>query len=185
MKEYPLLSGGTSILPAAHNATLWKAILTGKPDPVRAVYNHGNNMLLAFSNSNKVKKALLSLDFIVVTDLFMTPTAEIADIVLPAASWMERSMVHRYDQISLNSVHLQQKTVDLEECWSDYKILIELSKRLRFLEMLMFNSEEGYYNFILKPSGMTWQEFKKKGVISTSMTYLKYEREVLILLQVK
>ncbi|MFC1892726.1 molybdopterin-dependent oxidoreductase [Chloroflexota bacterium] len=173
-REYPFLAGEESHFPSAHNATLWKAILTGKPYPVRAMYNHGNNMLVAYPNTNVVRKALLSLDFLVVTDLFLTPTAEIADIVIPAASWMERSMVNASDQMSLNNVHLQQKAVELDECWSDYKILNELAKRLGFGE-LMFDSEEGYYDFILKPSGMTWREFKKKGIITVPMTYRKYE----------
>ena len=46
-KEYPFFAGEPCVLsPSAHNATLWKAILTGKPYPVRALYCHGNNMLL-------------------------------------------------------------------------------------------------------------------------------------------
>lgn len=175
-KKYPLLAGEDSMFPSAHNAIVWKAILTGKPYPVRAMYNHGNNMVVANPNSKMVIKALLSLDFFVVADLFLTPTAEIADIVLPAASWLERSMVNGSDQVSLNNVHLQQKVVELDECWSDYKILNELAKRLGFGE-LMFDTEEGYYDFMLKPSGMTWQEFKKKGMLSLPMTYRKYEKD--------
>lgn len=175
-QEYPLLSGKFNFFPSAHNATLWKAILTSKPYPVRAIYNHGSNILLAFANTNIVRKALLSLDFFVVVDLFMTPTAEIADILLPAASWLERDMAHANLEVSYNTVHLQQKIVQIGECWSDYKILNEVAKRLGFGE-LMFNTEEDYCDFVLKPSGMNWQEFKKKGILTVPITYRRYERD--------
>jgi len=174
-REYPLLSGEFNFFPSAHNASLWKAILTSKPYPVRALYNHGSDIILSFANTNMVMKALQSLDFFVVADLFMNATAEMADIILPAASWLERSMPHSNPQVSYNHVHLQQKVVELGECWSDYKILNEVAKRLGFGE-LMFNTEEDYYDFVLKPSGMKWQEFKEKGILSVPMTYRKYEQ---------
>ncbi|MCG6536172.1 MAG: molybdopterin-dependent oxidoreductase, partial [Syntrophales bacterium LBB04] len=173
-REYPLLSGPFNFFPSAHNASLWKAILTSQPYPVRAIYNHGSNILLSFANTPMVTKALRSLDFFVDADLYLTRTGELADIILPAASWLERSMVHSNPQMSYNHVHLQQKVVELGESWSDYKILNEVAKRLGFGD-LMFNTEEDYYDFILKPSGMTWQEFKSKGIISVPMAYRKYE----------
>ncbi|MFC1929933.1 molybdopterin-dependent oxidoreductase [Chloroflexota bacterium] len=176
-KEYPLLAGEACLRgPSAHNATLWKAILTSKPYPVRAVYCHGNNMVIAYANTKIVTKALLSLDFFVVADLFLTPTAELADIILPAATWLERDCVGMHEQVSHNSAHLQQKTVEIEDCWTDLKILNELAKRLGFRE-LMFENDEEHCNYILKPSGITWEEFKKKGVISVPYAYRKYERD--------
>ena len=176
VREYPLLSSAYNFFPSAHNASLWKAIITSEPYPVRAMYNHGNNMLLAYGNTNMVRKALVSLDFFVVADLFLTPTAELADILLPAASWVERSMVHANLQLSYNIVHLQQGVVELGECWSDYKILNEVAKRMGFGE-LMFDTEEDYRDFVLQPSGMSWREYKKKGGISVPITYRKYEED--------
>lgn len=174
-REYPLLSGPFNFFPSAHNTSLWKAILTGNPYPVRAIYNHGSDILLSFANTNMVMEALRSLDFFVVADLFLTSTAELADILLPAASWLERSMVQSNPQVSYNHVHLQQKVVELEECWSDYKILNQVAKRLGFGE-LMFDTEEDYYDYVLRPSGMKWKEFKEKGIISVPMRYRKYEQ---------
>jgi len=45
--------------------------------------------LISYANSKEVYESLMTLDFMVVMDLYMTPTAELADIVLPAASWLE------------------------------------------------------------------------------------------------
>ena len=61
----------------------------GKPYPVKAFLVFGNNTLTTYANSSLVYESLMKLDFMVCADLFMTPTAELADIVLPAASWPE------------------------------------------------------------------------------------------------
>jgi anaerobic selenocysteine-containing dehydrogenase len=121
-----------------------------------------------------VMDALRSLDFFVVADLFMTDTAKIADIVLPAGSWMERSGVSNNDQTSINNFHLQQKVVQHGECWTDYKIFNEMAKRLGFADR-MFPDDEAYFDFVLEPSGMTFEEFRKVGVISVPYTFKKYE----------
>lgn len=173
-KEYPLLASGESLVPTAHNATFWKAILTGKPYPIRALYCHGSNIVIAYANTKMVTDAILSLDFFVVADLFMTDTAQLADILLPAATWMERDAVTENLQVSYNNIHLQQKTIEVEECWTNYKILNEMAKRLGFGDR-MFPSEEAYCDFLLKPWNMTFQDFKKKGIISVPYSYRKYE----------
>lgn len=177
-KEYPLLAGeaavGVGTDPSAHNAALWKAILTGKPYPVRAMYSHGNNMALAYGNTKMVTKALRSLDFFAVSDLFMTPTTELADLLLPAATWLEKTAVSSWYQSSYNHIHLQQKVVEYEECWSDYKILSELAKRFGVGE-LMFNSEEEYCDYLLEGTGLTFEELKKQGVVTVPFAYKKYE----------
>jgi len=174
-REYPVLAGEKSIIPSAHNLLVWQAILTGKPYPIRAMYNHGHNMVICYPNSKMALEALLSLDFLVVTDLFMTPTAEIADIVLPAASWIERSRPVIDDHASYDSIHLQQKVVQRGECWSDYKILNELAKKLGFADR-MFDTEEDLFDFLLEDYKITWQEFKEKGIVNIPLIYQKYEK---------
>jgi len=174
-KEFPFLAGEVCLLqPSAHNYKTWQAVLTGKPYPVKAIYCQGNNMLVSYANTKMVRKALLSLDFLAVADLFMTETARIADIVLPVGTWMERSAVTQNDQTSITHFHLQQKVVQIGECWTDFKILNELAKRLGFSE-LMFPTDEAYFDFILSPNGMTFEEFKKIGFISVPYSFKKYE----------
>lgn len=173
-KEYPLLSSEYSPMPSAHNYSLWQAVLTGKPYPIRAVYCQGNNMAISYSDTKLVTKALKSLDFFAVVDFYMTPTTELADLILPAGTWMERSSVTEGNQLSYNQLHFQQKVAQIGECWSDFKILIELSKRLG-LEEFMFSSEEEYFDYLLKPSGLSWQEFKKRGRLTVPFEYRKYE----------
>ncbi len=174
-KEYPFLAGEVCVLqPSAHNYTTWQAILTGKPYPIKAIYCQGNNMLVSYANTKMVRDAIMSLEFFAVADLFMTETAKVADIVLPVGSWMERSSVTQNDQTSITHFHLQQKVVQIGECWTDFKILNELAKRLGFSD-LMFPTDEDYFDFILSPNGMTFEEFKKIGFISVPYSFKKYE----------
>ena len=65
------------------------AIKTGKPYKIRALLAHANNSLLSMPDALHTYECLKELEFFVYMDFFMTPTAELADIVLPAALWAE------------------------------------------------------------------------------------------------
>jgi len=70
----------------------------------------------------------------------------------------------------------RRKAIELEECWSDHKIVIELAKRLGLRQAFWDNVEE-YLNYILSPSGMKWSEFAEAGFLQTPLRYKKYEKE--------
>src|SRR6201997_3370098 len=57
---------------------------------VRGMYMMGENPFLSDPNINKVRKALAALDFLAVQDIFLTETAEFADVILPASSYLEK-----------------------------------------------------------------------------------------------
>ena len=61
-----------------------------QPGGVRGMYMLGENPFLSDPNINKVRKALSALDFLVVQDIFLTETAEFADVILPATSYLEK-----------------------------------------------------------------------------------------------
>ena len=70
----------------------------------------------------------MNLDFIAIADLFMTPTAAMADIVLPVASQFEFNDIGHYG-LGHGYILARPKVVDPpEECWPDMKILNELGK---------------------------------------------------------
>jgi anaerobic selenocysteine-containing dehydrogenase len=147
-----------------------------EPYPVKAIYCHGSNMLRTYANTKMVTEALMKLDFFVVADLFPTETAAMADVVLPAASWMERSNATRSEQTSINHLHLQQKVVERGECRTDLSILNELGRRLG-LAGRMFPTEEAYFDFVLRSSGMTFKEFRQQAVVSFPQMFRKYESD--------
>lgn len=57
---------------------------------IKAMYCMGENPFLSDPNINKVRKALMALDFLAVQDIFLTETAEFADVILPATSYLEK-----------------------------------------------------------------------------------------------
>ncbi|MET8994346.1 molybdopterin-dependent oxidoreductase [Amycolatopsis sp. NPDC004169] len=78
----------------------YRAALDGVPYRARALVNFGANLVLAHGDSACGRDALGALDFFVHTDLFMNPTAEQADIVLPATSAWEAEAVRIGFEIS-------------------------------------------------------------------------------------
>ena len=80
-------------LTSAHPNLIWRAMLEGKPYPVRSLIVMASNPLLTQADTNLVYRALKSLDLLVVLELFKTPTAMLADYILPVAGIMERPLL--------------------------------------------------------------------------------------------
>ncbi|MCJ7596072.1 MAG: molybdopterin-dependent oxidoreductase, partial [Desulfobacterales bacterium] len=86
----------SSYMPACHIPAIWRAILTEKPYPVKALIVGGNNPLMAFANTKQTYRALKSpqLELFAVVEQWLTPSAALADYVLPAANWLEMPLLH-------------------------------------------------------------------------------------------
>lgn len=85
-----------------HGPSLYRAMITGKPYPVKAMITAASNPLVTQPNTKLVYQALKSLDLYVVHDFWLTPSAEIADYVFPCASWLERPAIYDFqDHLSL------------------------------------------------------------------------------------
>lgn len=154
---------------------VWRAILKGEPYPVKAILIFGSNPVITRANAREVYEALRKVEFMVVADLFMTPTAELADIVLPVASWLEHNNIADYWKRH-GYVFARQKVIEpIGECWSDHKIFNELGKKLGYKEYFWEDVDESL-NYILKPAGITWEQFKEVGYLKGPMEYRKYEK---------
>jgi formate dehydrogenase major subunit len=81
---------GTTDLDPKRGLTVTEIIGSALKGGVRGMYMLGENPFLSDPNINKVRKALSKLDFLVVQDIFLTETAEFADVILPASSYMEK-----------------------------------------------------------------------------------------------
>jgi anaerobic selenocysteine-containing dehydrogenase len=103
--------------------------------------------------------------------LFLTPTAELADIVLPVTMYLEMDNIH-----ARSTASVIQKVSHLGECWSDHKILNELGKRLG-LGKHFWNDEMQMLDFLMKPSGLTFDEFRDVGFIEGNKAYRQYDRK--------
>lgn len=173
--EFPLLCSKFSPVPCAHMPTLWETIATGEPYPVKAALIFGSNAVVSYSNTNRVMEAVDKLDFLAVADLFMTPTAEMADIVLPASSWLERDNVISSFQASPTYTFVQQKAVTFEEALSDVDIICRLAEKLGLGQYFWKDADE-LYNYLLKPTGMTLDQFKMRKRLYAPIEYRQYEK---------
>jgi anaerobic selenocysteine-containing dehydrogenase len=152
-----------------------KAILTGKPHPIRMIYIQGGNPLLSYANSKETFEALKKLSFLAVSEIFLTPTAQMADIVLPAATNFEFDDIGHYG-LPHGFILARSKVVEpLGECWSDSKILNELGKRLG-LAQYFWNDLGECLDDVLKPAAMTYDDFKNIGMLKGKWEYRSYEK---------
>ena len=113
---------------------LYRGILEQQPYAVRGLVGFGANLLLSHADGQRGREALAALDFYVHADLFMNPTAELADIVLPVASAFEREALKIGFEISAEAqslVQLRQRVVEPRgEARSDTEIVFDLACRL-------------------------------------------------------
>ena len=179
-KEYPLISGYEAKSPFVAAPLAMEAVRLGKPYPIKAMFCGSGNPVVQLQNTKRVWEALKNnLELHVVADLFMTPTAELADYVLPAATWLERDEtcdVHYFG----NYMSIRQKVIEpLWECWHDMKMTIELVKRIPWAnkKAVPWNNVDEFNEALVKGTGMTFQELKEKGYLIAPLKYKQYEKK--------
>lgn len=147
-----------------------KAILEEDPYPIKAAMFMVSNPLVSWPDSGETHRALMKLEFIAVSELFMTPTAAMADIVLPAAWGMEHEELGYWPGWH-EEIRSYPKLADPpDECWPDTKIINELAKRLGLAEDFWEDDNEAL-DLMLKPSGLSYETFKKQRVMKPSQEY--------------
>jgi len=106
------------------------------------------------------------LDLLVVADFFMTPTAELADYVLPATTWLEREEC--CDLQHMNCASARQKAVEpLYECRDDLEIMLSLIQRIPWRTNRWFvEKSRECYEWLLQGTGLDFDGFKRKGYLS-------------------
>ena len=138
---------------------LYRGILERQPYGVHALAGFGANLLLSHANGRRGREALKALDFYVHADLFMNPTAELADIVLPVASPFEREALKIGFIVSPEAqslVQLRQPVVDPQgEARSDTQIVFDLASRLGLGAQFWNGDIQAAYRFQLGPSGVS------------------------------
>jgi len=112
-------------LPESVGLTLMEMIESAGRGDMRAMFVMGENPAFNLPGSKDVTKALGNLDFLVVQDIFMTETAELADVVLPALGWPEKEGTF----VNLERrIQLLHKAIDRKDAIEDWKILGKLCR---------------------------------------------------------
>lgn len=148
---------------------LYQAILDEVPYQLRSLVIFGSNILASHEDTDSVLEAISRLDLIVVADMFMTPTARHADVVLPASSWLERDQIVEFNSY----IAARRKVATLGECRSDEEIILDLGSRLG-LDRHFFESVDAALDAKLAGLGLTWEQFKGIGYLPNVKRYRKY-----------
>jgi len=136
------------------------AVLENRPYPIRAMITMGTNPVEIWPNTTRTIETLKKLELLAVIDLFMTETAEMADIVLPAASFMEDWQMKDYSTQGLSLLTIGEKAIEpIGNSLPVWKILAGLSKNMGYGKYFTWEDTPDLLEYLLKASGHTLGEF--------------------------
>jgi anaerobic selenocysteine-containing dehydrogenase len=136
------------------------AILTGEPYPIKAMIVSASNPVITWPGGRKLERAMDELEFLAVMDLFMTPTAEKADLFLPAATFLERvELCDYYGTLQgVPYVAIRRRLFEAGDAVSDLDFWIELAKRMGYGAHFPWAGAAEALDFALEPSGLSMAE---------------------------
>ena len=142
----------------------YAAALEGRPYRARGLVNFGANLVMAHGDSARGRDALAALDFYVHADLFMNPSAEQADIVLPVTSAFEAEGLKVGFEVSQEAQSLVQLRAPLVpprgEARSDLQIIFALATRLGLGAHFWDGDLDAAWRHQLAPSGVTLEQLR-------------------------
>ncbi len=162
----------------ANPTSVFRAMAHEDPYPVKAFFALGNNALLSYPNQHQILKGLLNQELIVAHEIFMTPTAMLADYVLPGDVFSERN--HVADAWSWGTrLSLSQKAVEPPaEASSTFQFWRDLAHRFGFGEHFPWSSIEDVLDHRLSRSGRTFAEFEAETYMEAPPPNLHKYRNV-------
>lgn len=146
------------LIPEAQAIHLPFQIKSQAPYPVRAVLAFGMNHRM-WPGSDYMRDSLKMLDFLVDVDLFMTDTARLADLILPACSSFERSELKFYPEQHV--IWTSPVIKPIGESRPDVDIILDLASRLAPADSLLQKGYEECMDWILDPAGLKVANLKK------------------------
>ena len=155
---------GVTDLPDKVGLTVTKMVPMAHDGEMKAMYIIGENPLVSDPDLNHAEKSFGNLDFLVVQDIFMTETAQIADVILPSACFAEKEGTFSNTERRVQRV---RKAVDAPgSAWDDWKITSEIAKRMGY-PMAYKNAQEIFDEIsMLTPSygGLTFDRIDRQGL---------------------
>tara|TARA_B100001093_G_scaffold346589_1_gene331196 strand:- start:2209 stop:4299 length:2091 start_codon:yes stop_codon:yes gene_type:complete len=161
----------------ANPTNVFRAMATGDPYQIKALFVLGNNTLLSYANQHQILKALNNQELIVAHEIFMTPTAMLADYVLPGDVFTERN--HIADSWSwTNRLTLSQKAVEPPiQASSTFEFWSDLGRRMGFAEHFPWDSLEDLLDYRLSRSNRTFAQFEQTSYMEApTPKFRKYRK---------
>jgi len=182
LNKFPFMGQGRyAMIPPP---VLLQAMVNGASEAVRALIVQGGALVEGNSDSARVAQSLRQLDFLVVHELYMTGTAQLADLVLPAASYLERHLLYTYPPVTIEDNHyhvisLQRPVCPTGQCLSDQAFIFAMAEKLGLKAVFPWHTDLEAIKAVLEPTTVTVEELLEKPwviVPAGKHTYKKYER---------
>lgn len=162
-------------LTSAHPDLVLRAMEEGEPYPIRALIVNATNPLLTYADTHRVFNAFMGLDLLVVLEYYLTPTASIADYVLPVAGAIERPVLQVHGGVA-NMGYGGPAAVDpYYERRCDYDIFRMLGQRLGQGDAWPETTLADAFAAQLSPTGLDWDSFCTMGIYYQPPAYAKHE----------
>ncbi|MBI4333094.1 MAG: molybdopterin-dependent oxidoreductase [Chloroflexi bacterium] len=159
-----------------HPDTVLKQLREGT-SIIKMLYQHGGNPLFSMANSRHVYEAMLKIEYMVVAEQYMSPLAEIADMVLPVCHWLEDDDIWDVHARFYNAA-VNRAVSPRGEARSSSWIINEIGRRV--VPQHWFNNVEEMLDYQLKGANIKWKEFKEIGIIAKTgkdQQYYKYKTD--------
>ena len=160
---------------------LYRAVIEGRPYPIKGLVSFGTNILVSHADTARGEAALKALDFAVHADMFMTPSASLADIVLPVNTPFEREGLCTDFKVGADATSFAQlrpaAVEPLGESKSDLWIAFALAGRLGLANQFWGGDVDASYREMLAPSGLDLETLRQSpgGVrVDHETRYRKY-----------
>jgi DmsA/YnfE family anaerobic dimethyl sulfoxide reductase A subunit len=152
----------------------------GYPADIKMMLVVGGNPLNQMQNTNKGVRALRELDFLVVNEQFMTPTARYADIVLPVTTHFERNDIYLPWMKGNYAIYAHKVIEPMFECKSDLQIFTELADLLGIDGFNPKTEDEWLRGFVEGSFIPDYDEFKREGIyrVETSEPWVAFKDQI-------
>ena len=166
-----------------HASVAWDSVLRGKAggyyNDIKMLYVTNGNCLNQYPDTNKGVRALNMMEFIVVHDMFMTPTAKYADIVLPVTTWCERNDIKVPWMFGHYLTYVNKAIEPMYQCKSDFQIFTELGERMG-IEFSDKTEEEWLRGMATGKGVPDYDEFKATGFYQPEIpeNYVAFEEQI-------
>lgn len=178
-RDYPLFNNFSDTWGNHVQGCLVDAILDERPYPLKMVVVQSGNPLITMADSTRTKRAFEKLESLVVIDMFMTQTARLADVVLPASSCFEETQLNRAS-IRNNPIILQNAVISsVGDSWPDWKIIFRLAAKLGLEHSFPWQTSEEAIDFQLEPAGVGVRTLRQHpgGLRLEEQRYEKYKEQ--------
>jgi anaerobic selenocysteine-containing dehydrogenase len=169
----------------ANPAAVVKAMKTGKPYPVKAFLNSGSDPVTSFTGAQNMHDGFMSLDLLVSHDIFMVPTCQMSDFVLPAAVWGEKYDLHNHWDWHTFMIGGDKAVDPLGEAKDEYCFWRELGTRMGQEQYWQPKTQREWFEWRLQKVAKNFDEFMAAGgiagfpehpIIGSNPQWKKYEK---------